>query len=159
MISKEELRKEALGFLKKNITGVITTVDMTGQPFISTVYYAVVPDFTIYFLTSRSTNKFKNITGNSKIAFLVGTGPEYVTLDIRGRAEMVEERDQAPGLELLLEVQKEYPLLEWPLRAVPQLKEGGLVMMKISPESARFLNLNSSDATGSIADYFYQIIP
>ncbi len=157
MQTKEEIKKIALEFLRKNFTGTVATASLGADPFCSTVYFAVKDDFTIFFSTSHSTNKFKNITLNPKVAFSVGVGPEYQTLQLRGKAELLYEKEQEEGLALLEEIQKTHPLEQWPIKAISKLKEGGSAMVKVTPDFVTFLDMVTPRAEGESP--MYQLFP
>jgi uncharacterized pyridoxamine 5'-phosphate oxidase family protein len=159
MITKQEAHKSAVEFLNKHQVGVVSTADLGGQPFASAVYYAAKDDLTIYFLTSHSTHKHQNIVKNNKTAFTVGFGPEYVAVELRGRTVVVEGVELAEASALMIAVQLKVPMVRWPVERIEALKKGGLVMYKIIPEEATFLNLDSSEHIESLADYMYQILP
>lgn len=158
MITKQEAKLAALAFLRHHYTGVVATTDKSGQPAVSPVYYASNDDLSIYFLTSRTTKKFANLSENNKVAFSVGFGPEYIAVDIRGRGEVVEGIELIKAFELLAEVQLKVPMAKWPINVIESLKSG-LVLYKIIPDGATFLNIDSKEHSDSIADFIYQIVP
>lgn len=157
MNSKEQIKQLALDFLRKNFTGTVATANLNSEPFSSTVYFAVKDDFTIYFTTSHTTNKFKNIVLNPKAAFSVGVGPEYKTFQMRGSAKVLYEKDQEEGLALLAEIQKFHPLEEWPIKAISKLKEGGSALVQITPTNVSYLDLTVSRAVDESP--MYQLLP
>ncbi len=159
MITKQEAHKSAVEFLNNHQVGTVSTADLGGQPFSSAVYYAVKDDLTVYFLTSHSTHKHQNIAKNNRVAFTVGFGPEYIAVELRGRAVAVEGLELDVAAAMMIKVQLQVPMVRWPVERIEALKKGGLVMYKIIPEQATFLNLNSDEHVESLADYIYQIIP
>lgn len=150
MKDKDTLRKEAIDFVNSHHTGVLATSSLAGEVFASTVYFVSKDDFTIYFATSHNTNKFKNIVLNKKVAFCVGTGPEYQSVQIRGNAEMVFEKDQQEGLSLLESLYKDHPKEEWSINIINKLKEGGFALIKITPTNIAFLDIDSRSFENNI---------
>jgi uncharacterized pyridoxamine 5'-phosphate oxidase family protein len=150
MKDKDTLRKEALDFIKDQHTGVVATSNLAGEVFASTVYFVAKEDFTIYFATSHNTNKFKNLVLNKKTAFCIGTGPSYKSVQIRGNAEMVYDKDQQEGLNLLESLYETHPKEEWPINIINKLKEGGFVLIKITPTNIAFLDIDNRSLENNI---------
>lgn len=159
MITKDEAKEKCLAFLKEQNEGVLATATTSGKPFASCIYYAVDDEFNIYFLTSRATNKFKNILLNKEVAFVVGTGPEYLTVQVQGMCDIVPDEEFEKATSLLLEVESRHPMMHWPIHAIKSLDEKGLVLLKVNPSFVAFLTINSKAYPESNANYFYQIIP
>ncbi len=157
METKENIKKIALEFLRGKFTGTVATVNSNSEPHASTVYFAVRDDFTVYFSTSHTTSKFKNIVLNPNVAFSVGVGPEYRTFQLRGTAKFLYDKEQEQGLELLQEVQKIHPLEDWPIKSINKLKEGGSVMVEITPSYITFLDMVTPRGPGESP--MYQLIP
>ena len=154
MKDKETLRKEALIFAKEHHTGVLASSNLAGEVFASVIYFGIKDDFTVYFATSHSTNKFKNIVLNKKVAFCIGTGPEYKSIQIRGNAEMVFEDKQQEGIDLLESLYKDHPKEEWPINLVSKLKEGGFVLVKITPTNVSYLDINQFSTDNNIYELY-----
>ena len=154
MKDKETLRVEALDFVKKHHEGVLATSNLAGEVFASVVYFVAKDDFSIYFATSHSTNKFKNITLNKKVAFCIGTGPEYKSVQIRGVAEMIFQDELEEGLSLLEKLYKDHPKDNWPINLVSKLKEGGFVLIKITPHSISYLDINQFSTDNNIYEIY-----
>jgi general stress protein 26 len=158
MLTKGEATKEAMEFLKRHTVGVLATATLDGQPFASPVYYAVQPDFSIYFLTSHHTQKFKNLVLNPRVAFCFGTGPEYTVVNIHGAARVTNAQEREEGMKYINELVNA-PMTTWPIVAIHALETGGIALYKITPERISYLNLTSKDNFESMANYVYEIFP
>ena len=77
-------------FLKENPVGVISTLGPRGVEAAS-VYYLVDTDGTIYFNSRRDTRKLKNILENPDVAFVAFQGSPAMTLQAKGKAEIVKD--------------------------------------------------------------------
>ncbi len=86
MADQQEARRAALAFLKAHTAGVIATVASDGKPHASAVYYVSDDNFSIYFLTLRTSRKYAAIQANPWSAFVVGTQDVPQTLQIEGPA-------------------------------------------------------------------------
>ena len=87
--------KDALAFLKRHKTGVLATSAREYQVHSSMVYYTADDDFNIYFLTLRSTRKFKALSAHPQIAFTVSTPEVPQTLQIEGMAMDISLDEEA----------------------------------------------------------------
>jgi nitroimidazol reductase NimA-like FMN-containing flavoprotein (pyridoxamine 5'-phosphate oxidase superfamily) len=154
-----EATREALEFLRsKNSVGMIATVDSEGQPYVSPVYFVMGSEFDLFFLTTKGTHKSKNIEVNSKVAFSVGTGPEYISVMIRGDASIPNSDEQNQALAKMTEVLEKVKAFKWPLRTLEDLKDQNLVLYKITPKKVTFLNINSTQEPKSNADHLYHLV-
>jgi len=160
MTNFKEASREALEFLrmKNNNVGTIATVDENGQPFASPVYYAMADGFELFFLTSKGTHKVKNLEGNDKVAFSVGTGPDYIAVMIRGRAIPANTEEMNENLPLLSEIVEKNKGENWPVRKLDDLSGQNLVLYKLVPEKVTFLNINSLEEPASSADHLYHLL-
>ena len=159
MITKEVATRNALEFLRAQNVGVIATVNIDGQPFVSPVYYAAGDDFNIFFLTTSGTHKSQNIMDNDKVAFSVGTGPEYISVSIRGNAKLAEGTEYDKGLALITDKAEKNSMANWPIKKIDELKKHQLYLYKIEPREVTFLNINSPEEPESIADHFHNLLP
>ena len=159
MTNFKEAEREALEFLRsKNDVGVVATIDGSGGPFASPVYYVMGEGFNVFFLTSKNTNKAQNLERNSKVAFSVGTGPEYASVMIRGLASSADSAEQNRVLPLFQEKMQKTNGADWPVRKLDELKEQNLALYKISPEHVTFLNLHSSQEPQSGTEHLYHLL-
>ncbi len=154
MEHKEEVKKRALNFLKSNHVGVIATSNLNSEPSASIVYFVVKDDFTIYFGTSHNTNKFKNITLNNKVAFSAGSGDKYTSVQIKGVASFLYNKDQEEGLALFDTIKNEHPPEKWPINVISKLREGGFVLVKIVPKEVMFLDMDNTELSTNLFQVF-----
>lgn len=155
----KEATREALEFLRSHSNvGTIATVDADGQPYVSPVYFVMGSEFDLFFLTTKGTHKAKNIEANNKVAFSVGTGPEYISVMIRGKAVPTDSSEQNQILPVITEHIEKNKGVNWPVRKLDDLKEQNLVLYKVVPEKVTFLNINSTQEPGSNADHLYHLM-
>ena len=84
----------AVNFLRANRLGVLATSSHEdNSPQTAFVYYVLNKELDIFILTSKESRKFKNITKNSKVSFLVGQEIDPVVLQIEGMASVVVDTD------------------------------------------------------------------
>lgn len=68
----KQLKFDALKTLREKKIGVLSTVSGAGDPWSAVVHFLVDQDFNFYFLTRKSTLKYKNLANSGKAAFNVG---------------------------------------------------------------------------------------
>ncbi len=159
MLSKDEAIEHARAFLATHQAGTLATASLDNRPYASTVYYAFLPDFSIFFTTSHSTKKFENITVNPRVSFSVGVGPDYRELVMHGTARAVENpQERAQGI-AAIEARVTSPSDEWPVHAVKRLADGGSALFRITPEEVSYLDLTGMDQKDSASKYFYRLFP
>jgi nitroimidazol reductase NimA-like FMN-containing flavoprotein (pyridoxamine 5'-phosphate oxidase superfamily) len=159
MITKEQAGVAAMEFLKSHVVGVLATTDIENQPFASPVYYAVQQDFSIYFATSHHTQKFKNLVLNKKVAFCVGTGPEYTVVNVHGTATMTDAKEREAGMKVIGNLVGK-PMSSWPIKTVKLLETGGLALFKITPVQVSFLDLpKEGEVKEEDVEYLYEVFP
>lgn len=158
MFNKDQAKADALKFLKENITAVIATSQGV-SPQASTVYYLIDDDFNFYFTTKDGTGSCENIKNNWNVAVVVGTGPEHITVQAKGIAEVVEGEKRDEILQKFADMfAKEFVKIR-PIEDVYRYKGKEKVVIKITPRELSFLNLDSSTHKDSIADNYMYLIP
>lgn len=159
MTTFKEATREALEFLRSHSSvGMIATVDSEGQPYVSPVYFVMGKEFDFFFLTTKKTHKARNIEANDKVAFSVGTGPEYISVMIRGRAILADSTEQERFLPLISKHLEKNKGLDWPVSTLEDLKDQSLVLYKVVPEKVTFLNINSAEEPKSNANHLYHLL-
>ena len=158
MLSKAEAAEKALTFLKTQTTGALATASAAGESFVSTVYFAPLPDFSIHFATSHSSDKFHNLVLNPYAALCVGSGPQYMEVMIRGKARLLQGEEFEKTMRHIVE-RVEDPPAKWPISMINKLKEGGLAVFQLEPTSVQFLDLTSSAEAAEPEKYIYQLLP
>lgn len=152
-MKKEEVRQKAIEFLKSNDTMVIATASSGGEPQASTVYYAVDDDLNLFFITHAGTKKHDNLRQNKKVAFVVGFGPQVLTVQGGGVAEEMAEGHGAVYDQIMEKALK--PADQWPPLI---LSKKGQCVFKITPTWMVCLNLHKESHAGEIEEDFYKII-
>jgi PPOX class probable F420-dependent enzyme len=87
---------EIAEFLASHMKVQVGTLDASGGPHLTTLYYVVDDDGRIAFWTYGSSQKIVNLRRDPRIACLIEEGDEYFDLrgvSIRGRAQLVEDFD------------------------------------------------------------------
>lgn len=159
MTSFKEATREALEFLRSySNVGTLATIDADGQPYASPVYFVMGEGFDFFFLTTQGTHKARNIRENEKVAFSVGTGPEYICVMIRGKAVLTDTAEQNQILPIISESLEKSKAFNMPIRKLDDLKSQNLVLYKVIPEKVTFLNINSTQEPKSNADYLYHLL-
>jgi nitroimidazol reductase NimA-like FMN-containing flavoprotein (pyridoxamine 5'-phosphate oxidase superfamily) len=159
MLDKQEVIRQALAFLQETPTGVLGTVSAADEPYTSTIYFAHADDFSIHFIVSHHSEKFKNLTLNPVASFTVGTGPGYEEVTVRGRVQQIDEpRTRESVLESIAK-RVAAPMREWPIFKIGSLEGGGVALFRLTPQSVQYLNLGSSLDSEDPAKHIYQIIP
>ena len=85
---------EIAEFLDSHTKVQVGTLDASGGPHLTTLYYVLDDDGRIAFWTYASSQKIVNLRRDPRIACLVEEGDEYFDLrgvSIRGRARLVED--------------------------------------------------------------------
>ena len=91
--SSEQSEKIIRIFLNDQRSGVLATADRSGNPHAAAVYYKLDDDMSILFGTRSETQKFKNLLENNQAAFVVYEESTQTTVQIMGRAEVVEDEE------------------------------------------------------------------
>lgn len=93
-----ELSPSVLGFLNEKHFGKLATTMRDGSPQLTPIWYMVEGGKIIVNTTTERT-KYRNITRDTRICFLVDDGYPYVI--IFGRARVAAERDPNRDIEAL----------------------------------------------------------
>ena len=151
---KEKVRKEVLKFLKERNTMVVSTVSLSGEPQAATVYYVADENFNFYFMTSVKSRKCENLHSNSKIAFVVGTGPEVVTIQGGGEVDKLDEQEANVFYALIEKIALKSPW-QWPLIL---LTKDSFCTFRIKPKWMVWLNFQKDKYPDIASEEFYKII-
>jgi uncharacterized pyridoxamine 5'-phosphate oxidase family protein len=150
----EDVRNEALRFLKSNSTAVVATSYMN-MPDASAINYVSDDDFSIYFITQINTNKYVNISHNDNVAIIIGTGPEHISLKIYGNCRLIRKSEERDIYEKLVAL----ALTEGPVRNMNKFKGKKIYIFKVEPEKVVFMNLDDNVYQKSISDRFVTLMP
>lgn len=159
MLEKPEVEARALAFLREIPTGVLATVSTTGEPFSSTVYFTCADDFSLYFIISHHSDKFKNLTLNPLASMTIGTGPAYQEVIVRGKVEQVNDPHARESVLADIAKRVASPAKEWPIFSVDSLASGGTALFKLNPTNIKYLDLTTLSAGEEYANHIYQILP
>ncbi len=151
------VRRDALAFLQGNSTAVIATA-VAGEPHASTVYYAIDTDFNLYFVTKRNTGKYIQVARNEAVAFVIGTGPEHISVQGRGHAEILFGEQKERALALVADVRAREHVKTWPIKEITTFKDKADVVFKIIPSQLSFMNLDSTQYPESISKEYVSVL-
>jgi PPOX class probable F420-dependent enzyme len=89
----ELLSDEVRGFLELPHFGVMATINRSGTPQLTVMWYALHPELDVVVLNaSRGLLKERNLRRDARMSLCIEDGPRYVTLE--GRAELIDDRGQ-----------------------------------------------------------------
>jgi general stress protein 26 len=132
------IQQEAREFLTEHVTAAVATVSRDGTPYVSTMYFCIDENFNFYFLTSAHSQKLKDIEVNKNIAVVVGFGPQTITIQAGGVAEIVVDQDEMFMNNIFKKI-KFKNLDQWP---VLHLEKEGIVILKLNTEWMTLLNFD-----------------
>lgn len=163
MATFKEATREALEFLRNATNvGTLATVDAAGVPHASPVYFVMSRElgheFEFFFMTTKNSRKARDISANGRVAFSVGTGPEYIAVMMRGRAAATDAGSQDEILPVIAEYLERDKGENWPVRRIEEFKDQGIVLYRVVPDEVTFLNINSSQEPKSNADHLYRLV-
>ncbi len=135
-----EIKRQVSDFVKSHSVGVLATYSPNGEPEASTLLYLSDDDLNIHFVTRRSSRKFKNLSVNKNVAFVIGTEPASTTLQINGEVELLSGEEQLGNF--IEKLSKNVNIQN--LYYGPFLKLQGMdfAVFKLKPKWARYLHLN-----------------
>ncbi|MFZ2523586.1 MAG: pyridoxamine 5'-phosphate oxidase family protein [Minisyncoccia bacterium] len=157
-MDEKKIRDDVVRFLKENSVIVVAT-SYKDNPKVSPVYFVSDDDLNFYFATKRKTEKYIDASLNSRVAFVVGVGPEHISVQGHGRIEMVVnegERERIVGL--LTGKQNLLGIIKRPIDELVGLRESYKVVFKIVPDEMYFMNLDSRKHSETISDELIKII-
>lgn len=157
----EDVKQQALEFLKSHKTAVVATVSKEGEPQASTVFYSIDDDFTFNFITDKSSRKFQNLQNNPRLAIVVGYGPDVITIQCGGRAEIVDYGNNTIEAETIItKVMKNSKLggtpPELPVLMNPEVIIGSFT---VKPEWMVLLNLEYQKFNESYKHEYSVVLP
>jgi PPOX class probable F420-dependent enzyme len=87
------IRESVRAFLEEPHFAVMGTINPSGTPQLTVMWYALVPDQDVIVLNAtRGLLKERNLRRDPRMSLCIEAGVRYVTLE--GRAELVEDRAQ-----------------------------------------------------------------
>ena len=155
MDNKEKIiREHAAAFLKSHNTLVLASISNNVEPEAATVYFVSDDDLNLYFLTSIKSKKADNLKVNGKAAFVIGWGPEVVTIQGAGVAKELPAKEAKIFFDLIKKTALA-SVYQWPLL---KLANEGYCAFKIIPSWMSYLNLNKEMYPDIASGKFYKII-
>lgn len=154
MEKPEEIREEALRFIRSQNTMVVSTVSESGEPHAATVYFVINDDLSIYFMTATGSQKYQNLNSSGKIAFVIGTGPEINSVQGGGMVESLDASEAVVFFKLIEKI-VDQSLFKWP---ITKLATEGYSTFKIKPDWMVWYNLDKEHYPDLASDKFYKII-
>lgn len=134
----------ALKALRAEKIGVLSTASKTGEPWSAAIHFLVDSDFNFYFLTRKSTLKYKHILENGLAALNVGLfcAGKHGNFQIAGAATPIA--DASDWQKLSIEVFNQRKLNDLHLQAFKQdpfysYKGRDFVMLILKPKFIRWL--------------------
>ena len=150
----QEAKYQASKFLRSHPTMALASVSSDLEPQISTVYFVSDEDFNIFFLNRKKSKKSDNLRSNGKVAFMVGQGPEVITVQGGGQATELNTSEAEKFYELIKKTALEYSH-QWPIL---HLAKHGYDGFKITPSWMTYLNMEKGKYPNIASEKFYQII-
>lgn len=122
-------------FVKAHSVAVLATVDESGQPYTSTIYYATFGDEEVRFITKSGTAKYENLLENGKAAMTITDSKKPVAVNLSGTvAKLDESTDHDTTMQTIFKVAQEkhndYP-------PIVKLHEGGFAAFSFRPNEAK----------------------
>ena len=152
---KQKIKSGALTFLRENKVAVLSTTT-NNEPHAAAIYYIIDDEFKLYFVTDPESRKAKDIKSNSKVAIVVGAGPEIST--IQGGGEAIE--DVPKTVEILNEISAKLNPNEshhWPIM---KLNHKSLVCFRVEFSWLNWLNMDLTGlSAGTYKEGFQQVLP
>ncbi len=133
-MDKTQLKSDILNFLQNNTTGVICTVSPAYFAHSAAITFFVDTDLSIYFLTRKASNKYRNLGLNPSIsltAFEEKILPTSVHID--GTAEIIDSEVKKMNIKKIL-IERSWNESYLP----PVMRQEGseIVLIKIVPQKA-----------------------
>lgn len=138
------LTDDATGFLRAHHTGVLSSIDRTGNVTGAVVYYFVDSKNSIYVLTKSGTHKAHNILSHSQVALTLYSAKRRQTLQLQGIAEIDTNQDIKNFVFYELTQPRSYEDGQ-DLPPVTKLKEGGFMVIRIRPTTVTFHNYGGNN--------------
>lgn len=100
----DTIRSKVLDVLKENSLGVLSTIDAEGKgPQSAVVGFAQNDDLEIIFATPNTTRKYKNLSKNQNVSFVVGWNPSQDSIQYEGVAREISTKEEIrPYIDLIV---------------------------------------------------------
>lgn len=143
-ISIDTSKNKINDFLKSNKVGVLATADKKGVPHAATIYFIADTELSFFFVTKEKTTKHKNLQQNSNVSLAVYDAKSQTTLQIDGKATLIEDMKQfMDRFNKLLKVSLDTG--DSPRPPVSKLYAGNYFMYKLQPKQIRLAEYMKPD--------------
>lgn len=154
----KKVREDVIRFLQQNSTAALAT-SFKDDPKVSTVYFVSDDELNFYFVTKRKTSKYLNASLNPKASFVVGVGPEHISVQAHGRIDIiVNEAEKDRVTNLLVGKQNLMGVRLWPIDEIGRFDGSHKVLFKVVPDELFYMNLDDEEYKESISDDFIKVI-
>lgn len=141
---KDLNQQEALQFLQKHGSMVISTLSPDHKLSSAYVLYATNEKSELLFLTKKSTQKYLNIQSNKEVVFVISDEKNLLTLQGSGQAsEITDQNENILAFDSLIKVITQ-KIDNWPPPA-GQLPGHELAIIKIAPTWLRLRDYSNSN--------------
>lgn len=124
-------------FLAEHTTGVISTVSGDGNVHGAVVYYVILGEQNIYFISKSSTSKIANITQHPQVSFTIYDAPRAQTLQISAYASI--EKDEQTRAFVFETIVKPHPYNgEMLMPPVTAIEQGDYVVVHLQPKGVHY---------------------
>lgn len=127
-----------LTFLQGNHTGVLSSVDRTGNVRGTTVHY-LVQDGEIYILTKAGTQKVHNVLVHSQVCLTVYNEDKMQTLQLFGLATVLNDSEKSHDLVAKMIKPRMYGNEVLPL-PITRLNASSYVILQITPKAEEYID-------------------
>ncbi len=135
-VALSEERAHILKFLQQNPVGVLATVDPSGEPHASAIYFTASDDFIISFLTKTGTKKHENLQHNGHAALVSYEASSQTTVQAKGIVTEVTDAQRIQGI--FSEILKiSMRTSEAGVPPLDKLQAGQYVAYQFNPKEAR----------------------
>ena len=132
-MNTEDKIAEVLSSLHQPL-GVISTVNEECHPELASLYYVHDDALNIYFITREGSRKYKNITKNPHVAFVITTEHPARTIQLEGvAAKDTDPREENEYFAKLVALASEHLIMP----PVSQIEDGEMLFMKMTTRWAR----------------------
>lgn len=136
MSHKPERQQRIYNFLKENPIGVLSTVNRSGHPHGSVIYFNIDEHFIVTFLTKSKTKKYQNIVTNPEIIITVFESNTQTTAEINGKAKLVKDSFEINAIAGSI-LGASLKTSDSGLPPISKLEAGNYVAFKVHPEQIK----------------------
>lgn len=127
-----------LSFLESNQTGVLSSVDRTGNVRGTTVHY-ILDDGLVFILTKAGTQKVHNILVHSQVCLTVFNEAEMKTLQLFCQATVLNDSEKSKNLIAQMIKPRTYGTEVLPL-PITRLNASSYVILQLNPKSEEYID-------------------